>query len=112
MDFPPAYFNGIDLFNEGRYFECHEVWETIWLRAQGAEREFLHAMIQSAAALHHLQRGHAKGAASVHARAQARLATLPPVMMDLDTRAFAGAMKDYLDGAAAAPPRITLQIRF
>ncbi|MDX2033331.1 MAG: DUF309 domain-containing protein [Blastocatellia bacterium] len=110
MNAAAEYSEGIALFNEGRYFECHEVWETIWLRAEGAEREFLHAMIQIAAALHHRERGNAKGAASVHARAQARLAALPATMMGLDARAFADAVKAHFDGAATRP-RIALQDR-
>ncbi|MFN0087477.1 MAG: DUF309 domain-containing protein [Blastocatellia bacterium] len=117
MAHSPEYLRGIELFNEGRYFECHEIWETIWMRAEGAEREFLHAMIQIAAALLHLRRGNEGGAASVHARARARLAALPPMMLDLDTRAFADAVKNHFDaarqpgGAAGRGPRIILQIR-
>jgi Domain of unknown function (DUF309) len=36
------------LFNAGKYFECHEVLEEIWLNSQGVEREFFHALIQMA----------------------------------------------------------------
>ncbi len=103
------YAEGIALFNEGRYFECHEAWERLWLRTEGEERAFLHAMIQMAAALHHLERGNMKGATSIHARAQARLAALPQIMMGLDARAFAEAMRAHFDGAAAGRPQIKMQ---
>ena len=32
--------DGIDLFNAGRFFECHEAWEQAWLRSAGADKVF------------------------------------------------------------------------
>ncbi|MBK6799580.1 MAG: DUF309 domain-containing protein [Acidobacteria bacterium] len=32
---PENYSNGIELFNAGRFYECHEVLEEIWLKAEG-----------------------------------------------------------------------------
>ncbi|MGH7812807.1 MAG: DUF309 domain-containing protein [Candidatus Binataceae bacterium] len=60
---PPADFfhQGIELFNAGRFFECHEAWEEVWLRAEGGEKLFLQGMIQAAAAILHAQRGNLEG---------------------------------------------------
>ncbi len=107
-ELPEEYLRGIALFNNGRFFECHEVWETVWLQAAGEEREFLHAMIQAAAALLHAQRGNWKGAQSVGARAIGKLEKLPAVMMQVETREFLISFKQFL-AATAAFPRITLQ---
>ncbi len=79
------YRRGIECFNDGRYFECHEVLEEIWLVAEGEEKAFLHALIQLAAALHHHQRGNHKGARSVYARARRILEALPQQMMQIET---------------------------
>ena len=106
---PEEYLRGIALFNDGRFYECHEVWETVWLRASGDEREFLHAMIQAAAALLHVQRGNLKGAQSVGARAVSKLEQLPAVMMQVETREFLLSFKRFLAVTNAAFPRITLQ---
>ena len=47
---------GIRLFNTQKYFEAHEALEAVWLKAQGEEKEFLHGLIQIAAAFHHHSR--------------------------------------------------------
>ncbi len=103
------YLRGIRLFNEEKFFECHEVWETIWLKSDGAEHEFLHAMIQVAAALHHAQRGNWKGATSVGRRAIGRLATMPNVVMQLDTIQFRQSLERFLANPTVQFPRVTLQ---
>jgi len=112
-DLPVQYLRGIELFNAGEFFECHEAWEEIWLKAEGVDRELLHALIQSAVALHHFQRGNLKGAASVYRRAQRRLAALPPTVMELDTKAFARELEDFfVNQPNLAPPLASLpQIR-
>ena len=103
---PEAYLRGATLFNAGKFFECHEVWEEIWLKALGEEREFLHAMIQVAAALHHFQSGNLNGAQNVGSRAIKKLNALPAVMMRLDTMAFRAALEQYLTVTDAPQPCI------
>ena len=104
---------GIELFNAGHFFESHEALEEVWLKSEGAERELLHALIQSAAALHHFQRGNLKGALSVHRRAQRKLAAAPPTVMGLDTKAFAQELEDFFASQSnlAAPLATLPQIR-
>jgi hypothetical protein len=54
---------GIDLFNEGRYFDAHERWEGPWLRMpQGREKDFLQGLIMAAGAFHHYSRRECAGA--------------------------------------------------
>ncbi len=115
-DLPLQYLRGIELFNARRFFESHEAFEEIWMKSEGAERELLHALIQSAAALHHLQRGNLTGASNVYRRAQRRLAALPPIVMELDTKAFDRELKDFfvnqpnLAAPLASLPQIRLNI--
>ncbi len=47
-----TYLYGIDLFNNGFYWEAHETWEALWHRAgrKGTTADFLKALIQLAAA--------------------------------------------------------------
>jgi predicted metal-dependent hydrolase len=96
-DLPAQYLRGIELFNAGRFFESHEALEEIWMKSEGAERELLHALIQSAAALHHLQRGNLKGASGVYRRARSKLTSLPRNILLLDTRDFAERLERFFD---------------
>lgn len=109
---PAQYLRGVALFNKGDFFACHEAWEEIWLPATGTERAFLHAMIQVAAALHHLQRGNHKGAWSVYRRARRKLEGLPPTMR-LDVSAFVQRLDQYFatvaDSSSLTFPQIALQ---
>jgi hypothetical protein len=114
-DLPVQYLRGIELFNAGEFFECHEAWEEIWLKAEGVDRELLHALIQSAVALHHFQRGNLKGASSVYLRTRSKLGTLPSMVMRLDVLDFANHLDNFFHTALIAEqpvpsfPKISLQ---
>jgi len=47
---------GIDLFNEERFWESHEMLERIWHPAKGQERDVIQGIILTAAALVHAQK--------------------------------------------------------
>jgi predicted metal-dependent hydrolase len=64
---------GIALFNAGRFFEAHEVWEQLWLEEPLPERTFLQGLIQVAAAFFHHSRGNPRGQRSLLAAGLAKL---------------------------------------
>ena len=47
------YREGLRLFNEEEFFECHEVLEELWSETRGDEKKFLQGLIQAAVALFH-----------------------------------------------------------
>jgi predicted metal-dependent hydrolase len=53
------------LFNEGLFFEVHEVLEAVWLKEEGQARLLLQGLIQIAAGFHHLENNNFKGALSL-----------------------------------------------
>ncbi|MBI2902897.1 MAG: DUF309 domain-containing protein [Candidatus Methylomirabilis oxyfera] len=53
------------LFNEGLFFEVHEVLEAVWLEEKGPVRPVLQGLIQIAAGFHHLENNNANGAVSL-----------------------------------------------
>jgi predicted metal-dependent hydrolase len=74
----PDYFaQGLRLFNEGRYFECHEAWEEVWKRATGDEKRFYQGLIQAAVAILHAERGNFDGARSLYEKAREKLEGFP-----------------------------------
>lgn len=107
-DLPEEFLHGIQLFNAGRFFECHETWETVWLKAEGVEREFLHAIIQIAAAFHHFQRGNLKGGHNVGQRALGKLQAMPNMVMQLDTIRLRSSLESFLTQPGNLFPRIEL----
>lgn len=53
------------LFNEGLFFEVHEILETVWLTQQEETRLLLQGLIQIAVGFHHLERRNLMGAISL-----------------------------------------------
>ena len=103
---------GIDLFNEGRFFECHEAWEQAWLRSSGSEKLFYQGMIQAAVAILHAQRGNLAGTRTLWEKARDKLAPLPAgykaIALDKLRRALEAFFDQVLSGAIAPdrPPKI------
>ena len=104
---------GIDLFNEGQFFECHEAWEEIWKRADGEVKLFYQGLIQAAVAILHAQRGNLEGARSLYDKASAKLDPIPPEHMGLaiaDLRLELSRFIEIATGSKGvslpAPPRL------
>ncbi len=105
MKSPSEYFEeGIDLFNEGKFFECHEAWEEVWKRSAGEEKLFYQGIIQAAVAILHAQRGNLTGAASLYSKASAKLDHLPPEQMGLALGELREALKDFIAKATNGEP--------
>lgn len=64
--------NGLECYRASEFFDAHEHWEGVWLRLDEPEKSFLQALIQTAAAFHHLNAGNRCGAASLLRRALRR----------------------------------------
>jgi predicted metal-dependent hydrolase len=107
---PPSEFfeEGIDLFNEGKFFECHEAWEEVWKRSEGDAKLFYQGIIQAAVAILHAQRGNLTGAASLYEKASAKLDHLPSEHMGLALGELRGGLKEFfaiaLNGGPLSPP--------
>jgi hypothetical protein len=80
LDTPPklvdkkeALSEGVHLFNEERFWECHEILEQAWHVSKGAEREAIQSMILTAAAFVHYQKGENEICLSILKRAKAKM---------------------------------------
>lgn len=68
---------GLACYHRCEFFLAHEHWEAVWLTLPRPEKNFLQALIQVAAAFHHLQQGNRPGALSLLTRALRRLSACP-----------------------------------
>jgi len=64
---------GIDLFNQERFWEAHELLEEIWHPATGVERDIIQGLILTAAALVHYQKNENAVCVSILGRAMEKL---------------------------------------
>ena len=64
---------GIQLFNEERFWESHEALEQAWHIAKGVERDAIQSIILTAAAFVHYQKGEEEICLSIMKRARAKM---------------------------------------
>lgn len=88
---------GIRLFNLGKFFEAHELWEDNWKAAEGPARLFFQGIIQAAVALLHAQRGNYAGAVSVYLKSRGNLAQIPAIWMAIDLDQFRSDLTRYFE---------------
>lgn len=88
--YPAEYLDGIRLFNSRRFYEAHDVWESLWLREPDARRKLLlQALIQSAVTFYHLEGGRERSARKMYERAKEKFARLKEKrLMSLDVESF------------------------
>src|ERR1051326_1927978 len=86
--YPREYLRGIELFNQGKYWEAHEAWEDIWRVSSGERKLYYQGLIQAAAALLHYDRHNLRGTNLCINNALAKLEALRPVYMSLDLTNF------------------------
>ncbi len=82
------FHEGMELFNEGEWFEAHEVWEDIWHMAGGRRKRFYQGLIQCAVTLEHVRRGNPRGVRTVWASAQSKFVGLPGVYRGVNIKAL------------------------
>ena len=107
------------LFDDGMYWEAHEVWEEVWrMRAGQPDRDFLKGIIQAAAGMWHATQGNPKGAVGVLSRAVAYLEPYRPAKdgVDIDAlipaleRAIAASRRALATGEPAQVDRFELRL--
>jgi predicted metal-dependent hydrolase len=86
---------GIDLFNQERFWEAHEVLEEIWHPATGVDRDTIQGLILTAAALVHYQKNEKPVCVSILGRAKEKLGTLDQ-FKGLDIRSLRFSIKQIL----------------
>jgi predicted metal-dependent hydrolase len=77
--------DGIELFNQGRFFAAHEAWEEIWRSTRPEPKGFFQGLIQTAAALHQFLDLHRiEGPRRTLAKARRRLEPYLPEALGID----------------------------
>lgn len=87
-EYDPRYLAGVLLFNDGDFFEAHEVWEDLWADSGPPERRFYQGLIQAAVGLLHFGNGNLRGAAKLYRSSRDYMAPYAPRYLGLDVAAF------------------------
>lgn len=106
----PRFIKGIDEFNQGLFFECHETLEEIWLEEHGDDRKFYQAIIQIAAGYFKLEQGVPAGAIKLWRTGLEKLEPYRPVYLGINADALGEAVKGQLQQLEADPQKTLAEL--
>ncbi|MCB9422412.1 MAG: DUF309 domain-containing protein [Ardenticatenaceae bacterium] len=75
---------GLDLFNQGEYYQCHDDLEEAWRQDEGDGRILYQGILQLGIALYQIQRGNYRGAVKMLLRLRQWLDPLPAACRGVD----------------------------
>jgi predicted metal-dependent hydrolase len=78
-----SFQQGLDEFNTGQFYDCHETWEALWQpMPPGPDKTFLQGLIQLAVGCYHWQQGNRHGATTLLGKALEKLIATPPTVAE------------------------------
>ena len=95
-EYDPRLLKGIEEFNQGYFFECHETLEEIWLEEHGKDRGFYQGIIQIAAGYFKWEQGVLIGAIKLLRSGLEKLAVYPPMHLGVNLDSFTQGVKGNL----------------
>ncbi|HET6615503.1 MAG TPA: DUF309 domain-containing protein [Dehalococcoidia bacterium] len=91
------FYDALDQFNDGWYFQSHETLEDLWMVTPLPERDMFQGIIQAAAAFVHLVRGEYAGILKLLDAAIDKLARFEPERFGVDITALARDLRSARD---------------
>jgi predicted metal-dependent hydrolase len=83
-ELPAAFWQGINAFNAGEFYDCHDILEALWMEAGEPERSFYQGILQIAVACYHYGNRNFRGAMILFGEGMKRLRAYPPQSYGLD----------------------------
>jgi predicted metal-dependent hydrolase len=82
----PRFREGVHLFNDARWYPCHDAFESLWFETSGPDRSVLQGFLQIAVAHLHLERGNRRGATMLMGEGLGRLRGAGEAALGIDLR--------------------------
>ena len=112
-EFPEQYREGLRLFNEEDFFECHDVLEELWSETLGSDRKFLQGLIQASIALFHFGNENFGGAKKLYLSARKNLEPFGQEFMGIllgeFLKDFQNCFQELLDNTETYPTTVSLR---
>ncbi|MEA5578592.1 DUF309 domain-containing protein [Anabaena sp. UHCC 0451] len=74
---PQEFWLGVEQFNSGQFYACHDTLEALWIEATEPEKSLYQGILQIAVALYHLGNGNLRGAMILLGEGSNRLRRYP-----------------------------------
>ncbi|MBD2103828.1 DUF309 domain-containing protein [Leptolyngbya sp. FACHB-261] len=87
-DVAPAFWQGVEQFNQGEFYACHDTLEALWMEAIEPPRSFYQGVLQLAVACYHLGNQNWRGAVVLLGEGISRLRRYPDDYGGIDVDAL------------------------
>lgn len=77
-ELPEDFWRGVEQFNQGEFYACHDTLEAVWIEAPNFEKNFYQGILQIAVSLYHLGNQNWRGAVILLGEGLNRLRKYPP----------------------------------
>jgi uncharacterized protein len=81
---PQQFWQGVEQFNLGQFYDCHDTLEALWIEASEPEKSFYQGVLQIAVALYHLGNRNWRGAVILLGEGSNRLRRYPSSYSGID----------------------------
>lgn len=81
---PQEFWQGVEQFNQGQFYACHDTLEALWIEATEPQKTFYQGILQIAVALYHLGNSNWRGAVILLGEGINRLRRYPPTYAGID----------------------------
>ena len=112
-EYPEQYREGLRLFNEEEFFDCHDALEELWSETTGPEKKFIQGLIQAAIALFHFGNENFGGAKKLYISARKNLDPYGPQFMGIELGEFLNdfqkCFQELLDNTEDYPTTVAIQ---
>ncbi len=95
-EWDPRFLKGMEEFNQGLFFECHETLEEIWLEERGSDRYFYQGIIQIAAGYFKWEQRVPMGAIKLLGSGLEKLEAYTPIYHGMNLDSLMETVRDHL----------------
>ena len=107
---PNALWSGVEQFNRGDYYDCHDTLEALWMAASTVEKPFYQGILQIAVGLYHLQNHNWRGAAILLGEGSSRLLPFEPTYEQIDVTDLIDQTADWLTALQQSGPEAVAEV--
>ncbi len=96
-DLPPQFWQGVEEFNQGQYYACHDTLEALWMEATDPPKSLYQGILQISVACYHLGTRNWQGAVTLLGEGISRLQFYEPEFSGLDIEQFVDLSANLLE---------------
>ena len=81
---PEEFWQGVEQFNQGQFYACHDTLEALWIEASEPQKTFYQGILQIAVAFYHLGNSNWRGTVILLGEGINRLQRYPSTYAEID----------------------------